>query len=237
MRAPIRVPVRVPVLRASGWALLALLAVASAALADPPAGKGLGRALGQAGGRGNAASGLGRAGRGMSRLGAAGRGAGLGRAASAGNGPLASSRGAPPAEGRGGWWRWRSDEAAASPAGEDLLPHQRQIDIEGANRDHRLGQADHLRALSERNGNVHLGENADRMEAFAEQHYQQRLEHWGAAPADGVSSATDGGYTGLEGQQLPGQPLPGGETAVGDAAPQEARRGLFWWRSWWPGRR
>jgi hypothetical protein len=217
--------------RASGLAVLIFLALGSASMARGP-GNGLGRALGQAGGQGKAASGLGRAGQNLSRLGSTGRAAGLGRATNARRGPFA--------EKRGGWWKSRAAAPEAPSGDEDLLPHQRQIDIEMANRDHRLGQAEHLRELSERNGNPALGANADRMESFADEHYQERVEHWGGIlPADetsalgGTSSSPDyaDSETGRWGDR--GEPADAG----GKAGHFEAGGGMHWLRSWWPGRR
>ena len=52
---------------------------------------------------------------------------------------------------------------------------QKQLDIEQRNRDKRLAQADHLRQITERTGNQNLAANADRMEAFAHDHYARRV--------------------------------------------------------------
>ena len=52
---------------------------------------------------------------------------------------------------------------------------QKQIAIEQRNRDKRLAQAQHLREIGERNGNQNLLDNADRMEAFAHDHYARRI--------------------------------------------------------------
>ena len=41
--------------------------------------------------------------------------------------------------------------------------------------DHRLGQADHLRDIAERNGNEKLLDTADRMELKAHEHYEKRI--------------------------------------------------------------
>lgn len=41
--------------------------------------------------------------------------------------------------------------------------------------DHRLGQADHLRDIAERNGNEKLLDTADRMELKAHEHYEKRM--------------------------------------------------------------
>jgi hypothetical protein len=42
--------------------------------------------------------------------------------------------------------------------------------------DHRLEQADHLRGISARNGNEHLLETADRMEANAQKNYERQTD-------------------------------------------------------------
>ena len=54
---------------------------------------------------------------------------------------------------------------------------QKQLEIEQRNRDKRLAQAQHLREIGERNGNQNLLDNADRMEAFAHDHYARRVSH------------------------------------------------------------
>gem|GEM_PF-6893122 len=51
---------------------------------------------------------------------------------------------------------------------------ERQRLNENRKLDHRLNQADHLSQISERNGNQHLGENADRMRQQAQQHFDSR---------------------------------------------------------------
>jgi len=60
-------------------------------------------------------------------------------------------------------------------SGEAYNKKQKQLDIEQRNRDKRLAQADHLREIAERNGNENLAANADRMEAFAHDHYARRV--------------------------------------------------------------
>lgn len=55
--------------------------------------------------------------------------------------------------------------------------HQKPLAIEQLNRDKRIAQAQHLREIAARNGNAELAANADRMEAFAHEHYRQRVEH------------------------------------------------------------
>jgi hypothetical protein len=52
---------------------------------------------------------------------------------------------------------------------------QKQLLIEQRNRDKRIAQAQHLRAIAERNGNPNLLANADRMEAAAHEHYARRV--------------------------------------------------------------
>ena len=62
-------------------------------------------------------------------------------------------------------------------SGEAYNKKQKQLAIEQRNRDKRLAQADHLREIAERNGNEQLAANADRMEAFAHDHYARRVVH------------------------------------------------------------
>lgn len=54
---------------------------------------------------------------------------------------------------------------------------QKQLAIEQQNRDKRIAQAQHLREIGQRNGNQNLLDNADRMEAFAHDHYARRVSH------------------------------------------------------------
>jgi len=54
---------------------------------------------------------------------------------------------------------------------------EKQLAIEQRNRDKRIAQAQHLREIGERNGNQNLLDNADRMEAFAHDHYARRVSH------------------------------------------------------------
>jgi hypothetical protein len=73
------------------------------------------------------------------------------------------------------------------------------------NRDKRLAQAQHLREIGERNGNQNLIDNADRMEAFAHDHYARRvsqLEKFGVTdpllnPGSGVTDPLLPGAGGL----------------------------------------
>jgi hypothetical protein len=77
------------------------------------------------------------------------------------------------------------DKAARSalttdPAGNGTDAYnkkQKQLAIEQQHRDKRLAQAQHLREIGERNGNQNLIDNADRMEAFAHDHYARRVSH------------------------------------------------------------
>jgi hypothetical protein len=66
---------------------------------------------------------------------------------------------------------------AAGDATDAYNKKQKQLEIEQRNRDKRLAQAQHLREIGERNGNQNLLDNADRMEAFAHDHYARRVSH------------------------------------------------------------
>jgi hypothetical protein len=152
--------------------LLALVATLSLASSLPAVGKGKGNGLGQAvsnaGGKGNAAQGMNKAGQSMTRI-----PPGLGNAGGLGHG-----KGAVP-----GTHGKPTDDAAgtvpvdATAIVSDPANHQRQLLIEQRNRDHRLIQAQKLRELAAKNGDAELAANADRMEAFAQQHYQDRVTH------------------------------------------------------------
>lgn len=147
--------------------LLIVLFAADAASAKDR-GQGLGRALSQVGKAG--APGLNKAGSSVSRASAgASRANGLQRAPSLMRGPLAKT---PRGLGKGA-------EALADLPKDPAIQHERQLQIEQRNRDHRLGQALKLRALAEKNGNAELLANADRMEAQANQHYADRVEKLG----------------------------------------------------------
>ena len=74
---------------------------------------------------------------------------------------------------------------AAPPAGGGITgrdwSRQRQRLNEERNLEHRLGQADRLRAIGERNGNDRLFGTSDRMARQAQEHYERRLGHLGTA--------------------------------------------------------
>jgi hypothetical protein len=57
-----------------------------------------------------------------------------------------------------------------SKASEDFTTNSQRI------LDHRLDQAEHLRGIAARNGNEHLLETADRMEANAQENYQRQSD-------------------------------------------------------------
>ena len=139
--------------RASGVATLMVVVCTSLVLAEGKGkGGGLARALSKAGGKGGANAALGRAGQNLSRSGGSLGRSGLGKTSAANAGPLGSIAGA-------------------------ASRHQKQLLVEQRNRDQRLAQAEHLRQIAARNGDAELAANADRMAAFAEQHYQDRLAH------------------------------------------------------------
>ena len=78
---------------------------------------------------------------------------------------------------------------------------QKQIEIEQRNRDKRLAQAQHLRKIGERNGNQNLMDNADRMEAFAHDHYARRVSQ---LEKFGVTDPTLNTGSGVTDPLLPG---------------------------------
>jgi hypothetical protein len=149
---------------ASTLLILVVLNVANA----KDRGQGMGRALSQVGkasapGLNKAGSSLSRAGVGASRANGLQRGPGLLR------GPLSKTQ-----SGLG-----KGAGALADLPKDPAQQHQRQLQIEQRNRDHRLAQALKLRALGEKNGDAELLANADRMEAQANQHYADRVEKLG----------------------------------------------------------
>jgi hypothetical protein len=89
----------------------------------------------------------------------------------------------------------KKDGTSLTDSGEAYNKKQKQLEIEQRNRDKRLAQADHLRQIAERNGNENLAANADRMEAFAHDHYARRvsqLEKFGVTdPALDPGGVTD----------------------------------------------
>jgi hypothetical protein len=147
--------------------VIAVLACAPLLMAQGK-GKGLNKALSKAGGKGGANSALNRAGQNASRVGGnLNRTTGLGRSSALrGNAP-GTARGQ--AELQGG--------ADAPRLADATARHQRQLTIEQTNRDRRIAQAQHLREIAARNGDAELAANADRLEAFANEHYQARVEH------------------------------------------------------------
>ena len=90
--------------------------------------------------------------------------------------------------------------------------------------EHRLGQAERLRTIAERNGNSHLPVTADRMESQANEHFNQRMERialiappQSQIPTEPVASTN------------PPQPVAGATPAEQPASHESRRR----WR-WWP---
>ena len=126
-------------------------------------GGGLNRALGATSKAGG--SGLGKSSNGLSRAGSnLARSNGLNRAA----GGLPRGTGAAPVE------------------GDPALANQQRI------MDHRLQQAEHLRGISERNGNERLLDTADRMEASAARNFERRTGVVVQPPTDGSVPPADG---------------------------------------------
>jgi hypothetical protein len=101
--------------------------------------------------------------------------------------------------------RSTSPNDPASPPTDAYNKKQKQLAIEQQNRDKRIAQAQHLREIGERNGNQNLLDNADRMEAFAHDHYARRvsqLEKFGVTdpllnPGTGVTDPLLPGTNGL----------------------------------------
>ena len=54
---------------------------------------------------------------------------------------------------------------------------EKQLLLAQKHRDKKIAQAEHLRAIAERNGNANLLANADRMEAQAQSQYAKRVAH------------------------------------------------------------
>jgi hypothetical protein len=197
--------------------VLAIGLLTTQAKGEPPAGRGLGRALSQAG-KNIKAPALNKAGSGLSRAGSKlGRGSGLERAPALARGPLAKVPKNGAAPGR----------AIADAATDPALRHQHQLQLEQRNRDHRLAQATKLRALAEKNGDTDLAANADRMEQAALDHYQQRVEHLGRFGVEDLSLNPPQGEVVVD--PVPVEPelditvdAPSLEEAT---APQSARRG------------
>lgn len=149
--------------------LAAVVTVFGAGLAQAEGkgkGGGLARALSKAGGKGSSSAGLSRASQNLSRTGSS-----LGRSGLSTPGAMKSM----------GLGKSAGGALAGGAAGvtTDAGQHQQQLLIEQRNRDHRLAQAQHLRELAEKNGDANLAANADRMAAFAQEHYEQRVAQLG----------------------------------------------------------
>jgi hypothetical protein len=76
----------------------------------------------------------------------------------------------------------RAENARSANVGGSVLKdqgsrHQKQLDLEQRNLEHRLAQAQKLRQKAEQNGDAELSSKADRMEADAIKHYEDRVEH------------------------------------------------------------
>ena len=183
-------------------ALAGVFTVGEVPLMAQGKGNGLNRGLGAAA-RGASNSALGRSDAPLSRA---------GNSAARGNSSF----------GRAGSSMQRADAAmtrgmASAPeiVGEDqALARQQQI------LDHRLGQADKLRAISEQNGNERLLGTADRMEANATTNFQRQQERLTTSPTD---STGEGGTH----PAVATSPEVNAPAAVTRAQP---RRG-FWFRS------
>jgi hypothetical protein len=109
------------------------------------------------------------------------------------------------------------------PASSPAAPRPQQI------LDQRLQQADHLRAISDRNGNEHLAQTADRMTASAQTNFQRQQAALTAhgndvppAPATPAPATPAAGSPPIAGSFPP--------AAAAPANPPRAARG-FWFRS------
>jgi len=158
--------------RASTGAVIVALVCGHVVLAEGKGkGGGLARALSKAGGQGSASAGLGRASQNLSRSGNALGRSGLSKSSAMRSSGLNSlGLGKAPAGATIGQSPALADAAAR---------HQQQLQIEQRNRDHRLSQAQHLREIAEKNGDANLVSNADRMAAFAQEHYEARVAQLG----------------------------------------------------------
>jgi hypothetical protein len=86
-------------------------------------------------------------------------------------------------------------------------PQEMQLRNEQRKLEHRRQIADHLREISERNGNQQLQDVADRFEAQAQEHYDKRLEK-----LNGLNETLGDEASGVAGD------APGGDDGFGDAA-------------------
>lgn len=93
---------------------------------------------------------------------------------------------------------------------------QKQLVIEQQHRDKRIAQAEHLRAIAERNGNENLAANADRKEAAAHDHYARRAEQ---LEKFGVTDPTHNPDDGPSEPLLPGVVDPPPEVTLLDLLP------------------
>jgi hypothetical protein len=141
-------------------AVVGTLLLSPACMLAQGKGNGVNRGLGAAA-KGASSAGMARSGGSIARDGAARGGATLGRVGGLQRANLATARG-----------NSQPTVAAEGPATENP---QRILD-------QRLDQAEHLRALSERNGNERLLDTADRMEASANRNFERQQQRF-APPA------------------------------------------------------
>lgn len=107
------------------------------------------------------------------------------------NGSLARGSGglnkATPGLSRAGFPRGSSlDDTTAPVTGDQSLATQQRI------LDHRRQQAEHLRGISERNGNTRLLDTADRMDGNAIRNFERQSGTTYQPPTDGTMTPTDG---------------------------------------------
>ena len=194
-------------------AILITCAVFSASL--------MGQLPANAQGKGNGLNrGLSAASKGMTNSGMTRSGGPLSRAS---GGPLRN--GAPLGRASGGLQRANAGispkiEMPTEGTGQDqALANQQSI------LNHRLDQADHLRAVSQANGNEHLLETADRMQANANRNFLRQQERLG-----GTTTTSTGG-TGTDSTSTAAPtPTESADAAASAATSSTGRRGL-WFRS------
>ena len=198
-------------------------------------GKGLGKSLGKSFGKGlSRKGGLSNVGRSLSRSRSL-RSQGAAKRPADSPAPSAEPAGRHDPERPG--WAWARERQRRN--------EQRKLD-------HRLNQAEKLRALAEKNGNERLAETADRMETKAQQRFERRMERIGEAdpqlpltdappfqPGDAQQQPGDASPPVVESPQLQPEPVaPEVQIAVEPPQTKTKKRG---WRerfsSLWPWKR
>lgn len=183
--------------------LMVTVLLTPASLLAQGKGNGVNRGLGAAA-KGASSAGMGRSGGPIARDSAARGGATLGRAGGLQRANLATARGNLP----------------PTVAGEGMAGENPQRIL-----DQRLDQAEHLRALSERNGNERLLDTADRMEASANRNFERQQQRFTESPTE----PTDGSGAVPEATPAESGTAAGPVTTAAQAVPR-TKRG-FWFRS------